>query len=109
MILSSTTRFIIQASNTGRYVKLMGNGRSYRLPGRNTVTTDLRLGKSQRAGALGGARITMPIHRQRASRSQARFSRRQMTKRNGVDWESAICACLQYKSKRILVNDDNAP
>src|SRR5262249_47981759 len=33
--LSSTTKFIIQASNTGRYAKLMGNGRSYRLPGRN--------------------------------------------------------------------------
>src|SRR5438105_14320718 len=49
MILSSTTRFIIQASNTGRYAKLMGNGRSYRLPGRNTVATDLRRGNPQQA------------------------------------------------------------
>ena len=30
-------------------------------------------------------------------------------KTTGADWESAIRACLQYKSKQILVNDDNAP
>src|ERR1700737_1145022 len=65
MILSSTTRFIIPASNTGKCAKLMGNGRSYRLPGRNTVIADLRLGKSAaneaatlaiRRGGLGAAR-----------------------------------------------------
>jgi hypothetical protein len=55
MTLSSTTRFIIQASNTGRYAKLMGNGRSYRLPGRNIVTTDLSPQKSasKRSGNFG--------------------------------------------------------
>jgi len=30
-------------------------------------------------------------------------------KTKGADWESAIRACIHYKSKQILVNDDNAP
>src|SRR5437764_11522276 len=58
MILSSTTRFIIQASNTGKYAKLMGNGRSYRLPGRNIVTTDLRRGNPQASEAATLAMVS---------------------------------------------------
>jgi len=30
-------------------------------------------------------------------------------KPKGADWESAIRACIQLKSKRTLVSDDNAP
>jgi hypothetical protein len=54
MILSSTTKFIILASNTGRCGRLTGNGKFYRLPGRNTFATNPRREKSVAPAHLRG-------------------------------------------------------
>src|SRR5258708_4728884 len=117
MTLSSKTRFIIQASNTGRYAKLTGNGRSYRLPGRDIVTTDLSPRKSagKRGGnfghkAGGGPRrpgsnanpLIISKPGVSAVQSHANDKVNEVAhdgKTTGADWESAIRACLQYKSK----------
>src|SRR5215510_2362873 len=117
MTSSSTTRFIIQASNTGRYAKLMGNGRSYRLPGRNIVTTDLRRGNRQQARRNFGHRAGSAERRPGNNANPLIMSKTELSavqsdanandkvnefadddKTTGADWESAIRACLQYKS-----------
>src|SRR5690348_7286365 len=57
MILSSTARSIIPASNTGRCGRSTGNGRSCRSPGRNTFATDLCRGRPAVPTCLRGAKI----------------------------------------------------
>jgi hypothetical protein len=118
MTLSSTTIFIIQASNTGRYAKLMGNGGSYRLPGRKYKSQlTFRRGNPQasetatlaiRRAALSAARVTsqstdiMSKPKLSAVQSDANDKVNEFPdddKTTGADWESALRACLQYKSK----------
>src|SRR5438270_14007918 len=114
MILSSTTRFIIQASNIGRYAKLMGNGRSYRLPGRNIVTTDLRRGNPQASEAAtlairraapspaprNNANPLMSKPALRAVQSEAHDKANEFAdadKTTSADWASTRRAAHQYK------------
>ena len=95
----------------------MGNGRSYRLPGRNIVTTDLRRGNPQareaatlaiRRAALSAAPgnnanpLIMSKPELSAVQSDANDKVNEFAdddKTTSADWESAIRACLQYKSK----------
>ena len=95
----------------------MGNGRSYRLPGRNIVTTDLsRLKSASKRGGnfghkAGGAQRlpgnnANPLIMSKPDLSAVQSDANDKVngfaddhKTMGADWESAIHACLQHKSK----------
>src|SRR5262249_55108375 len=86
MILSSTTRFIIQASNTGSYAKLMGNGRSYRLPGRN-IQSQLTFAAVIRSQARRQRSATVRMVAPKwwwCRKAGARWGRRRGEKRAGI-------------------------
>ena len=95
----------------------MGNGRSYRLPGRNIITTDLAPRKigSERGGNFGhkagGAQrrpgnnanpLIMSKPELSVAQSDANDKGNEFAdddKTTGADWESAIRACLQVQKQ----------